>query len=110
MLCQFVFWQISNGAKLRLKLLYFDHLLQRNVTGLATCAIPKISDQLPFVTCRKKEITVNLPFGTRLNRIRTVGNGARTGTLLSNPGAQFVKISTSRDEVRRLTQNGFLCQ
>lgn len=85
----------------RLKLLYFDHLLQRNVTGLAACAIPETSDQLPFVICRKNEIAVNLPFGTRLNRIKTVGTGVPTGLLLSNPGAQFVKISTSEDKVRR---------
>lgn len=95
-------WQISNGAQLqRLKLLYFDHLLQRNVTGLAACTIPETSDQLPFVICRKNEIAVNLPFGKRLNRIKTVGTGVPTGLLLSNPGAQFVKISTSEDKVRR---------
>lgn len=99
-----VLWQISNGAKLqRLKLLYFDHMLQRNMTGLAACSIPKISDKLPLVICRKNEIAVNLPYGTKLNRIKTVGNSVVTGILLSNPGAQFVKISTSQDEVRRLT-------
>lgn len=97
-----VLWQISNGAQLqRLKLLYVDHLLQRNVTGLAACAIPETSDQLPFVICRENEIAVNLPHGTRLNRIKTVGTGVPTGLLLSNPGAQFVKISTSEDKVRR---------
>lgn len=97
-----VLWQISNGVQLqRLTLLYFDHLLRRNVTGLAACAIPKMSDQLPFVTCRKNEIAVNLPLGTRLNRIKTVGTGVPTGSLLLNPGAQFVKISTSEDKVRR---------
>lgn len=85
-----------------MKLLYSDHLLQRNVTGLAACAIPKISDQLPFVICRKNEITVNLPFGTRLNRIKSVGNGVLTGMLLSNPGAQFVKILRSENQVSKL--------
>lgn len=71
------------------------------MTGLAACATPKTSAQLPLVTCRENEIAVDLPSGTRLKRIKTVGTGAPTGSLLSNPGAQFVKISTSEDEVRQ---------
>lgn len=84
----------------QLKLLYFDHLQQRNVTGLATCADPSVSRQLPFVICRKNEIAVTLPFGTRFNRLKSVGNGIPTGMVLSKPGAEFVKISTSDNEVR----------
>lgn len=95
-----VLWQISHGGKLRLKLLYYDHLLQRNVTGFAACAIPKTSDQLPFVICRKNIITVDLPFRTRLIRIKTVRNDIVAGILFSKPGARFVKILTRGDEVR----------
>lgn len=96
-----VMLQISNGRRLRLKLLYLDHLLQRNVTGVAACAVPETSDQRPFVVCATNEIAVSLPSGTRLSEMRAVETGAQSGKLLSNPGEQVVKISTREDEVRR---------
>lgn len=102
-----VLWQISNGTQFQqLELHYFDHVLQRNVAGLAACAIAKASEQLPLVTCRKNEVTVKLPTGTKLNRIKAVGRGGIKGILLTGPGAEFVKISTTEDKVK-YTKCGF---
>ncbi|XP_051263654.1 uncharacterized protein LOC127367656 [Dicentrarchus labrax] len=64
--CHLALW-VSNGTWFRqLRLRYFDHLLQANVTGLATCENPATSLQLmpPLVTCRTTDVTVKLPLGT----------------------------------------------
>lgn len=98
--------QISNGIWFcQLKLHYFDHLLQENVTGVATCQNPAMSLQLapPLVTCRKTEVAVKLPVGTRLKRIKALGKDGVAGRLHTKSlGLEYVQISTAEDKVRNV--------
>lgn len=98
------FLQISNGTQFRqLKLRYFDHLLQENVTGVASCKNPAKSLQLlpPLVTCRKTEVAVKLPVGTKLKRVKALGKGGVAGRVLTtSQRVEYVRISTAEDTVR----------
>lgn len=88
-----------------MKLRYFDHLLQENVTGVATCKNPATSLQLPppLVTCRKTEVAVRLPDGTKLKRVKALGKGGVAGrALTTSPRAEYVRISTAEDTVRNV--------
>ncbi|XP_051263087.1 mucin-2-like [Dicentrarchus labrax] len=99
--CHLALW-VSNGTWFRqLRLRYFDHLLQANVTGLATCENPATSLQLmpPLVTCRTTDVTVKLPLGTRLKRVKSLGKDGvvRQAITTMTPGAVYVQIPTPAD-------------
>lgn len=50
---------------------YFDRLLQKNITSIAVCDQTEASPLL--VTCTKTHVTVTLPRGTQLRKVRTLG-------------------------------------
>ncbi|XP_071328220.1 uncharacterized protein [Trachinotus anak] len=96
--CHMELW-ISNGTWFRqLKLRYFDHLLQANVMGVASCENPATSLQLPLplVTCGATDVTVKLPLGTRLKRVKALGKEGAVGRAITaaTPGAVLVQIPT----------------
>ncbi|KAK2905797.1 hypothetical protein Q8A73_009740 [Channa argus] len=55
-----------------LKLNYYDHLLQRNMTGIAVCENPVRLTQAAslLVICRAPQVTVKLPRGTLLRKVK----------------------------------------
>ncbi|XP_051259123.1 uncharacterized protein LOC127365263 [Dicentrarchus labrax] len=57
------------------KLHYFDHLLQEAMTGMAVCENPVVLPQAapPLVTCRTTHVTVKLPHGTKLRKVKELG-------------------------------------
>lgn len=63
-----------------LKLHYFDRLLQRNMTGVASCQKPQTSPQIasPLVTCGENHVTVKLPLETRLIKVKELGKETQT--------------------------------
>lgn len=74
---------------------YFDHLLQANVTRAAVC--PAASQPAPpLVKCRTADVTVRLPLGATLRRVRALGKdgGVGTAVTMSSSGAVTVQIST----------------
>ncbi|CAK6980849.1 mucin-5AC-like isoform X2 [Scomber scombrus] len=96
--CHTASW-ISNSARShQLKVRYFDHLLQANVTGAAACKGPAASLQPapPLVKCRTTDVTVKLPLGATLRRVKALGKDGVVGTALtmSSSGAVMVQIST----------------
>ena len=83
-----------------MNLRYFDHLLQANMTAVATCQSPAAELRLtpPLVSCRASEVTAKLPLGTRLQRVKAVGKDGVIGTALTistTPDAVFVQISSA---------------
>ncbi|XP_034534221.1 mucin-5AC-like [Notolabrus celidotus] len=99
--CHIASW-VSNGTEfLQLKLRYFDHLLQRNVTAEAACENPSVSSHLspPMVRCRSTDVDVKLPLGTRLKRVKALGKDGviRRALTTTTRGAALVQISTPAD-------------
>lgn len=98
--------QISNGTWfMQWKLHYFDHLLQQNMTGVATCQNPATSLQLapPLATCRTTEVAVRLPFGTSLKRMKALGKDGVAWKLHTNSlGVECVQMSTAENRVRNM--------
>lgn len=97
--------QMSNGTGVdQLKLRYFDHLLQAYITAVATCdsAATPLQRAAPLVRCTDSEITVKLPLGTRLQRVKALGKGGMVGKVptTKTPGGELVRISTAVDMVR----------
>lgn len=87
-----------------MKLRYFDHLLQEDVTGVATCENPETALRLapPLVTCTTREVAVKLPVGTRLQRVKSVGKAGVAGRVrTTSSGAEYVQIPTAEDAVRK---------
>lgn len=95
---------MSNGTSFhRLELRYFDHLLQANISVEASCESPVTALQTatPLVFCRTAGITVKLPPGTRLMRVKALGKDADVGAVTTtSPGAEFVRITTAANTVR----------
>lgn len=57
-----------------MKLYYYDHLLQKNMTGMATCEDPVMSSYAaPLLICRTTNVIVKLPLGTRLRKVEKLG-------------------------------------
>ncbi|KAG7219015.1 hypothetical protein INR49_005915 [Caranx melampygus] len=99
--CHMALW-ISNGTWFRqLKLLYFDHQLQANVTGVASCENPATSLQLPapLVTCGATYVTVKLPLGMRLRMVKALGKDGAVGSAFTatTPRAVFVQMPKLQD-------------
>ncbi|CAK6980851.1 mucin-5AC-like isoform X2 [Scomber scombrus] len=97
--CHTASW-ISNSARShQLKVRYFDHLLQANVTGAAACKGPAaLLQPAPLlVKCRTTDVTVKLPLGATLRRVKALGKDGVVGTALtmSSSGAVMVQISTT---------------
>lgn len=95
--------QISNRTWFhQLKVRYFDHLLQANTTAAAVCENPAtlVRLPLPLVICRT-DVTVKLPPGTRLKRVKALGKQDEVGEALTmtTPSALFVQISTPANTV-----------
>ncbi|XP_028319228.1 uncharacterized protein LOC114473664 [Gouania willdenowi] len=87
----------------QLKVRYLDHLLQANVTAVASCEDPATSSlypAAPLVRCRATDVTVKLPLGNSLKRVRALGKGDVVGSMLttSTPDAVLVQISTTADK------------
>lgn len=91
--------QISNRTWFcQLKLHYVDHLLQANMTGVAVCENPATLLQLalPLVSCRTTDVTVKLPLGTRLKRVKAPGKDGVVGRALTamTPGSVCTDTNT----------------
>ena len=75
------------------------------MTGVAACENPATSLQLapPLVACRTTDISVKLPLGTRLKRVKALGKDGVVGRMLTmtTPGAVLVQISRPANTVRR---------
>nr|XP_061782657.1 mucin-5AC-like [Nerophis lumbriciformis] len=90
---------VSNGRHFhQLEVHYFDSLLQTNIIGVASCENPATAVKLtpPLVLCSPTQIIVKVPMGTKLIRVKDLGNDGdiRTTISTSNAGAVFVQIST----------------
>lgn len=88
-----------------MKLHYFDQLLQLNRTGAVTCRNCKTSLQMvpPLVTCRTSDVTVKLPFGTTLKKVKSLHRGDAVEMVHSTatPDAVWVQISTPTEKVKK---------
>lgn len=85
----------------QLRLRYFDHLLQTNMTAVASCAATAL--QPPMVKCRTDHIVVRLSPGARLVRVKALGKEAKVdAALTTSPDAVFVHISMEASMVRKV--------
>ncbi|KAK2818497.1 hypothetical protein Q5P01_024058 [Channa striata] len=91
--CPMEIW-VSDRMWLRqLTLRYFDHLLQDVMTGVATCKNPAESLTVPpLVSCGAAEVTVKLPPGSRLRRVKPLGKGGVAGVTLSSSTSDSVLV------------------
>lgn len=76
------------------------------MTAVAACENPATSLQpaSPLVTCRTTAVTVKLPHGTSLKRVKALGEEGVVGRALTTkiPGGVLVEISTAADAVRKI--------
>ncbi|KAK2840098.1 hypothetical protein Q5P01_013838 [Channa striata] len=101
-----------------LKLNYYDHLLQRNMTSMAVCENPSGSTQAGslLVICRTPQVTVKLPRGSVLWKVKELDFFTKRYSVRQRktPNALFVVISKLRNmdtgfEVVYSDSSGKLC-
>lgn len=96
--------QVCNGTwTSQLTLHYFDHLQQRNKTAVASCQDSASSlDQPPaLLNCMATKVTVKLPLGARLKRVKVLDEDATGSTLTAlTQTAETVQMPRSQDKVR----------
>lgn len=99
-----LFLQVSNGVWFcHLQLSYFDHLMQENVTAVAICQNPATSQPaVPLMACNETEVTVKLPFGTKLKRFTTLGENIVGNLATTIAEAEYVTISTDGEMVWKI--------
>ena len=70
-----------------LKLHYFDRLLRDNVTCVAVCDTAVMSQKAvsPLVACKATLITVKLPRGTKLRKVKELGKDQLVGSMHKSP-------------------------
>lgn len=94
--------QVSNGVWFfQLKLSYFDHLMQDDVSAVAVCENPEMP-LVPMMACKETEVIVKLPVGTELKRVTTLGKTVVGNLTISGAGAEYVKISTDGNMVWKI--------
>lgn len=84
----FINVQTGDGVgSLPLKLHYFDQMLKENMTGMAVCNNSETSPQAgsPLVTCGVAQITVTLPQGAKLKKVKDLGKDCVLSTFSSLP-------------------------
>ncbi|XP_073330069.1 uncharacterized protein [Pagrus major] len=84
------------------KLHYLDRLLQENMTGMAVCKNPVMSQQAasPLVTCRTESVTVKLPRDAELKKVKRLEFLTNQGYSVKKwrtPTTLFVEISKLPD-------------
>ena len=79
------------------------------MTGAASCTSPAASLQPepPLVKCRTTDVTVKLPLGATLRRVKSLGQDGVVGTALtvSSLGAVTVQISTPENTVSKVLKH-----
>lgn len=95
--------QVSGGVWFcQLKLNYFDHLMQDNVTAVAVCEDPEVSlPAAPLVACKQSEVVVKLPVGAKLKRVTSLGKNVVGNLSTRVAKEEYVKISTDGQQVRK---------
>lgn len=89
----FINMQTGDGVgSLPLKLHYFDQMLKENMTGMALCNHSETSPQTgsPLVTCGAAQVTVTLPQGAKLKKVKDLGKDCVSCTFSSLPQACLI--------------------
>lgn len=80
--------------------------MQENVTAVAVCENPGVSLPLvPLLACKETEVIVKLPVGTKLKRVTTLGKTVVGNLTTTGAEAEYVKISTNGETVRKYLLN-----
>ncbi|XP_019745730.1 mucin-5AC-like [Hippocampus comes] len=91
---------VANGRRFhQLQIFYFDSLLQTNMVALASCE--DLANDLhlppPLMLCKPSQILVQLPLGSKVLKIKNIGDGApiRPAVSMVEAGSVFVLNSTA---------------
>lgn len=107
---QIVSFQVSAGTSShQLIVRYFDRLQQTHLSAVITCENSNTSHHLDpaLVNCRATNISVKLPLGAELLRVKALGRDTTDGKINTTISLteMIVEMQTPKDMVRVFLKN-----